>query len=59
MKKINKKALIGVGTGLIATIIGVCCMFKKEENIDEDYVEHEVECDEDAEVDETVEVEED
>lgn len=57
MKKINGKALFGVGAGLIATVVGACCLFKK--NNDEDYAEHEVECDDDAEVDESVdEVEE-
>lgn len=58
MKKINGKALFGVGAGLIATVVGACCLFKKNNN-DEDYMEHEVEHDEDAEVDDSVdEVEE-
>lgn len=58
MKKINGKALFGVGAGLIATVVGACCLFKKKNN-DEDYAEHEVEYDDDAEVDESVdEVEE-
>ena len=58
MKKINVKALFGVGAGLITAAVGACCLFKKKNN-DEDYVEHEVECDDDAEVDESVdEVEE-
>lgn len=57
MKKINGKALFGVGAGLITAAVGACCLFKK--NDDEDYAEHEVECEEDAEVDESVESEED
>ena len=58
MKKINGKALFGVGAGLIAAAVGACCLFKRKNN-DEDYEEHEVEYDDDAEVDESVdEVEE-
>ena len=58
MKKINGKALFGVGAGLITAAVGACCLFKKKNN-DEDYMEHEVEYDDDAEVDESVgEVEE-
>lgn len=54
MKKINKKALFGVGAGLITAAIGACCLFKKKDE-DEDYVEVEECCDEeDAEVDEPV-----
>lgn len=53
MKKINGKALFGVGAGLITAAVGACCLFKKKNN-DEDYMEHEVEYDDDAEVDESV-----
>lgn len=59
MKKINGKALFGVGAGLIAATVGACCLFKKK-NDDEDYVGHEIcDDDEDVEVDEPVESEED
>ena len=53
MKKINGKALFGVGAGLITAAVGACCLFKKKNN-DEDYMEHEVDYDDDAEVDESV-----
>lgn len=58
MKKINGKALFGVGAGLITAAIGACCLFKKK-NDDEDYIESDICCgDEDVEVDESVEAEE-
>lgn len=59
MKKINKKALFGVGAGLVAAAVGACCLFKNKNN-DEDYDADDIYCDdEDVEVDETVESEED
>lgn len=60
MKKINGKALFGVGAGLITAAIGACCLFKKK-NDDEDYISSDICCcdDEDVEVDEPVESEED
>lgn len=56
-KKVNKKALLGVGAGLIATMVGACCLFAKKNNDDEaEYVEHEIDDDENVEnVDESVE----
>lgn len=58
MKKINGKALFGVGAGLIAAAVGACCLFKIK-NDDEDYVGYEIcDDDEDVEVDEPVESEE-
>lgn len=58
MKKINKKALFGVGAGLLAAAVGACCLFKKK-NDGEDYDADEV-CsgEEDVDVDESVEMEE-
>lgn len=59
MKKINGKALFGVGAGLITAAIGACCLFKKIKD-DEDYDDGEVCCyDEDAGVEEPVDSEED
>lgn len=57
MKKLNKKALLGVGAGLLAATVGACCLFKKKGN--DEYIDGEVYCeDEYANVDDSVESEE-
>ena len=58
MKKINKKALFGVGAGIVAAVVGACCLFKKKSN--EDYNADDICCDEeDADVNEDADSEED
>ncbi len=53
MKKLNKKALFGIGAGLVAATVGACCLFKKKGD-DEDYVEGEAYEDEYTEVENDV-----
>lgn len=55
-KKLNKKALLGIGAGVLATVVGAVCLFKKKDN--EDYVESDVCYDDEAEAEDEVESEE-
>ena len=59
MKKLNNKAVFGIGAGLVAAAVGACCLFKKKH--DNEYDNDEVISDdyEYADADEEVESEED
>ena len=59
MKKINKKVLFGVGAGIIAAIAGAGYLFKKKNNDDCDIDDNDSYEDEYADVDDSIESEED
>ena len=58
-EKINKKVIFGVGAGIIAAIAGAGYLFKKKNNDDCDIDDNDSYEDEYADVDDSIESEED
>lgn len=56
MKKINKKVLFGVLAGVGAAIVGACCLCKKNADNGE-YVDSDIPCDEETDIEEDVDSE--
>lgn len=52
-KNINGKALLGIGAGIVTTIVGAICLFAKKH--DNEYVESDVDDNDIENVDESVE----